>query len=88
MAKWGQESLIVSTGPISGTHFKLFKINLCRVQKAWHLNLWNFTLDGSIYFIILLTDIVDHYPVFYIANSMASKKINTSVSKKVYSYKK
>ena len=36
---------------------------------------------------ILLTDISDHYPVFYIAKSMANKKVNTSVSKRSYSNK-
>ena len=36
---------------------------------------------------ILLTDISDHYPVFYIAKSMANKKVNTLVSKRSYSNK-
>ena len=31
---------------------------------------------------ILLTDISDHYPVFYIAKSTTNKKVSTSVSKR------
>ena len=36
---------------------------------------------------ILLTDISDHYPVFYVAKSMANKKANTSVSKRSHNNK-
>ena len=37
--------------------------------------------------VILLTDISDHYPVFYIAKKMANKKVNTVISKISYSNK-
>ena len=58
------------TGPTRVTNSSATKIdNICTKKLSSQLGE---SLQG-----ILLTDISDHYPVFYIAKSMANKKVNT-----------